>query len=121
MGDLGSHVLPTMRDHGRREVGQLQTTLGKERGQGCAQKARAAADFEHRAFYYIVGAPGGALGQSGGTNALLLGVAIVRRGATGEILNDARLKTRCRHTGCIPRQARSTCSQHALGCVRGSA
>ena len=51
MGDLNGHFLPTMRDHSWRKVGQLQATPGEERGQGRAQKARAATDFKHWAFY----------------------------------------------------------------------
>ena len=51
MGGLSGHFLPTMRDHGRRKVSQLQASLGEKRGQGRAQKARAATDFEYRAFY----------------------------------------------------------------------
>ena len=121
MGDLGGHFLPTMRDHRRREVGQLQAAPREERGQGRAQKACATTDFEHWAFYYISSALGGACGQSGGPNALLIGVAVVRRGAAGEILDDARFETCFRHTGRISRQARSTRSQHARACVRGSA
>ena len=122
MGGLSGHFLPTMRDHGwRKGRSTPSNALGKSAAKDALKNPVPQPISSTGPSTRVVGALGSTFSQSSSPSALLLGVAVVRRGATGEILDDARFETRFHHTGCIPCQARSTRSQHARACVRGSA